>query len=293
MKFGAFMPNWEPFSYNLKWYSEGISTAESLGFDSFFVTDHFMRPGGALSFKAHSTIEAWTLLSYLAARTSTIKIGSCVAPIPLRSPAQLAKIVSTLDVLSNGRIIFGAGAGWDQGEFEAYGSWDSPGIRVEKTREGLELITQLWTKEQIDFNGKFYTAKKAVLEPKPIQKPHPPIWVGSYGIARRMFRIAAETAQGWFPGVSMGATEEVYASGHQMILDRLKSNGKFTFALLGYLKTPGTTTALPPLGTIDEATEKIEAYRKVGCDYFVAMFFPPEKYVELMHRFAKEVMPSF
>lgn len=296
MKFGVLMLNWEPFSYNPKLYFEAATTAEKLDFDSFFVTDHFMRPKGADSLKAHSTIEAWSLLSFLAASTSTIRLGTCVTPVPLRPPAQLAKTIATLDVLSNGRVILGAGAGWDQGEFDAYGSWDSPAVRVDRTREGLALITRLWTEDQVNFTGRFYKAANAVLEPKPIQKPHPPIWIGSYGLAPRMIRVASDLAQGWFPAVSMGATTDIYGSGHRMILDRLKMrerDQKFTFALLGYFKTPGSLTALPALGTIDEAVSKIETYEEEGCEYFVAMFFPQDNYLMLMKKFAVEVVPSF
>ena len=193
-------------------------------------------------------------------------------------------------------VILGAGAGWDQGEFDAYGSWSPPAERVYRAREGLDLMIRLWTQEQVNFNGRFYQATNAVLEPKPIQKPHPPIWVGSYGLAPRMLRVASDVSQGWLPAVSMGATIEIYGSAHRMMLGRLKTKGKdanFTFALLGYFKTPSSVTALPALGTIDEAVSKIEAYRKEGCEYFVSMFFPPEEYLELMRKFAEEVVPSF
>src|SRR5437773_11326064 len=104
----------------------------------------------------------------------------------------LAKIVSTLDLLSNGRTILGVGAGWSQTEFEGYSEWSSNKIRVDKTREGLDLILKLWTQEKVDFKGKLYQAKGAVLDPKPVQKPHPPLLFS--GIGHRMLRMTVEHA---------------------------------------------------------------------------------------------------
>src|SRR5260370_35431132 len=90
----------------------------------------------------------------------------------------LANIVSTVDVISNGRSFLGVGAGWSRREFEAYSEWNEPGVRVAKTEEGLRLILGLWTEDKEEFQGKYYRAKGGVLEPKPIQKPHPPILFG-------------------------------------------------------------------------------------------------------------------
>src|SRR5437879_9551139 len=93
----------------------------------------------------------------------------------------LAKIVSTLDLLSNGRTILGVGAGWSQTEFEGYSEWNSNKIRVDKTREGLDLILKLWTQEKVDFKGKFYHAKGAVLDTKTLQTTHPPLLLAGIG----------------------------------------------------------------------------------------------------------------
>src|SRR5438046_8937054 len=139
-----------------------------------------------------STFETWTALTYLAAKTEKIRLGTLVTPIPFRPPGMLAKTVSTLDLLSNGRTILGVGAGWSQTEFEGYSEWNSNKIRVDKTREGLDLILKLWRQEKDDFKGKFYHAKGAVLEPKPVQKHHPPLLFD--GIGPRMLRTAAAYA---------------------------------------------------------------------------------------------------
>src|SRR3989442_15971956 len=135
-----------------------------------------------------STVETWTALTYLAAKTEKIRLGTLVTPIPFRPPGMLAKTVSTLDLLSNGRTILGVGAGWSRTEFEGYSKWNSNKIRVDKTREGLDLILKLWTQEKVDFKGKFYHANGAVLEPKPVQKPHPPLLFGQEMIRSRWIR---------------------------------------------------------------------------------------------------------
>src|SRR5437867_12972232 len=107
-----------------------------------------------------------TALTYLAAKTEKIRLGTLVTPIPFRPPGMLAKTVSTLDLLSNGRTTLGVGAGWSQTEFEGYSEWNPNKIRLDKTREGVELILKLWTQEKVVVNGKFYHANGAVLDLK-------------------------------------------------------------------------------------------------------------------------------
>jgi len=140
---------------------EAIRIADSLGIDGFVLPDHYMSP------RSNDTLEAWVTLAHLAAVTSHIMLGTLVTPIPLRPPQLLAKIVSTVDVLSEGRSLLGVGAGWWKEEFEAYSKWDNPKVRVEKVDEGVALIKRLWTESKVDFEGKHYRAKGAVLLPSP------------------------------------------------------------------------------------------------------------------------------
>ncbi len=157
---------------NWKQIQTAAIESDQLGYWGFVLPDHYMwgpERGG------DSTFETWTALTYLAAKTEKIRLGTLVTPIPFRPPGMLAKIVSTLDLLSNGRTILGVGAGWSQTEFEGYSEWNSNKIRVDKTREGVDLILKLWTQEKVDFKGIFYHANGAVLDPKPFQKPHPPL----------------------------------------------------------------------------------------------------------------------
>jgi alkanesulfonate monooxygenase SsuD/methylene tetrahydromethanopterin reductase-like flavin-dependent oxidoreductase (luciferase family) len=178
------------------WYNgwslteRAVQLADKLGFWGAVIPDHYMWAEAFGQSQKDSTVESWIALTYLAAKTQKIKLGTIVTPIPFRPPAMLAKMVATMDILSSGRAILGVGAGWSQTEFEGYSTWDGPKTRVDKTREGVELILQLWQKPQVDFKGKYYNAKGAILDPKPIQKPHPPLMFG--GVGTRMLRLAGQ-----------------------------------------------------------------------------------------------------
>ena len=112
--------------------------AEEAGFYGFLSWDHYMLPDSS------ETLDAWSILSYLAGQTSRIKLGTVVTPLPFRPPSQLAKIVSTVDLLSGGRTILGVGAGWHRPEFDGFSEWLPTRERVAQTSEALELITTLW-----------------------------------------------------------------------------------------------------------------------------------------------------
>ena len=136
---------------------------ERLGYDSLWVMDHLM--WGA--FNEGSVFEAWTLLSALAVETQSIKLGPLVGCNSFRNPTLTAKIASTIDIISKGRLIFGYGAGWKEEEYEAYGfPFMDPGTRVNQMREGITLIKKLWTEERTSFQGDFYEAKEIYLPTK-------------------------------------------------------------------------------------------------------------------------------
>src|SRR5579872_5959389 len=187
LKFILQAGNWYP---DWKLIENGVPEGDRLGFWGFVMPDHYMwgeDRGG------NSTLETWIVLTYLAAKTENIRLGTVVTPIPFRPPGMLAKELSTLDILSKGRVVLGVGAGWSQTEFMGYSKWDDARVRVEKTAEGLELILKLWTsKEKVDFKGKYYEAIEAVLDPKPVQKPYPALLFG--GVGKKMLRMAGKYA---------------------------------------------------------------------------------------------------
>jgi len=183
MKFILSLSNWYR---HWELVSAAAIRADELGFWGLAMPDHYLRAQG----RDDATLDSWIGLCHLASKTSAIHVGTMVTPIPFRPPAILAKMVSTVDVISMGRTFLGVGAGWSRREFEAYSEWNEPSVRVAKTEEGLRLILDFWTKDKVEFQGKYYHAIGGVLEPKPIQKPHPPLLFG--GLSRRMLQLAGK-----------------------------------------------------------------------------------------------------
>jgi F420-dependent oxidoreductase-like protein len=201
MQFGLQHPNYN-FDYDGHDASQIIgslknlaTSAENLGFDSFWVMDHFhqISPVGK---QEDPMLEGWTTISVLAGLTSRIKLGTLVTGIIYRHPSVLAKMGATLDVLSKGRLFMGIGAAWNQEESLAYGIPFFPNKeRLLRLEEAIQIIRKMWTEEEpaATFNGKYYQINNAYCNPKPIQKPSPPIMIGGSG-ERYTLKIIAKYA---------------------------------------------------------------------------------------------------
>jgi F420-dependent oxidoreductase-like protein len=172
--------------------------AENTGFDSFWVMDHFHQIP-FVGKPEEPMLEGWTTLSVLAGITTKIKLGTLVTGIIYRHPSVLAKIAATLDILSKGRLFMGMGASYFEGESSAYGitsngSFPSNQERLLRLEEAIQIIRKMWTEEPTaSFNGKYYQIHNAYCNPKPIQKPSPPILVGGSG-ERKTLKIVAKYA---------------------------------------------------------------------------------------------------
>jgi probable F420-dependent oxidoreductase len=167
---------------NAKAWREQARRVESLGYSTLYITDHF---GDQLSPVA--------ALMSAADATSTLRVGSLVFDNDYRHPVVLAKEAATLDLLSDGRLDFGLGAGWLATDYEQTGmTFDPPGTRIERMAEGLEIIKRFFAGGSVSFTGKHYTVAGVEAVPSPVQKPHPPIVLGGGG--RRMLRLAAREA---------------------------------------------------------------------------------------------------
>jgi F420-dependent oxidoreductase-like protein len=153
--------------------------ADAGSWDSIWVYDHFHTvpfPSG------EPTFEAWTTTAALARDTKRVNIGQMVGCNAYRNPALYAKMASTVDVASNGRLYAGLGAGWYEHEWRAYGyPWPELKDRMGAFREATELIYRLWTEDEVEFSGNYYTVDKPINEPKGIRKPHPSFWLGGGG----------------------------------------------------------------------------------------------------------------
>ena len=200
MKFGLQHPNYS-FDYRnhdtsqiVVSLSNLVTRAEMLGFDSFWVMDHFHQIP-IVGKPEEPMLESWTTISVLAGITSKIKLGTMMTGIIYRYPSILAKIGATLDVLSKGRLFMGIGAAWNEEESLAYGiPFPSTKERLSRLEEAIQIIRKMWTDEpSTSFNGKYYQIKNAYCNPKPIQKPSPPIMVGGSG-ERQTLRIVAKYA---------------------------------------------------------------------------------------------------
>ena len=162
--------------------------AEKSGYDSFWCSDHLFLDDKS---EELNCMEAWTLLAALAARTTKIRLGTMVTCNSYRPPQLLAKIAATIDMISNGRLIFGYGAGWKKIEYEAYG-YPFPPVqtRMDQMEEAIQIIQLLWTEPKASFEGVHYKIKDAIAAPKPVQKPYPPILIGGDGEKRTLKAVA-------------------------------------------------------------------------------------------------------
>ncbi len=189
------------------------AAAEGLGFDSVWLCDHFLTlapdayaqdagvnpgaAGGAPAARRGSMplLECWTALSALARDTTRLRLGTSVLCHSYRPPSVLAKMAATLDVISDGRLDLGLGAGWFEAEYAAYGiPFPKTSVRIAQLDEGVEVIRRMWTEPAATFHGAHYAIDGAVCDPPPVQRPHPPIWIGGEG--DRVHRVAARAADG-------------------------------------------------------------------------------------------------
>ena len=179
-----------------------IQRAEKDGFDSFWVMDHFYQ------LPIHGSdeepfLDAWTVLPTLAAVTSRIRLGAMVSPVGYRNPSLLARMGASLDHISKGRMNFGFGAGGYKPEYKAYGLEfiEKGSIRLAQMKEALELILGLWSNPRFTFHGKYFHVEDVILEPKSLQKPHPPVLIGGVGpkITLRMIAEIGDACNLWGP----------------------------------------------------------------------------------------------
>jgi probable F420-dependent oxidoreductase len=210
MQFGVY---YFPTEYGID-IAELAQALEARGFESLFVCEHTHIPasrrtpfpgGGALPKRYAHTLDPFVALSFAAAATRRLKIGTGVCLVPQHDPIVLAKAVASLDLLSGGRVLFGIGAGWNAEEMENHGA--RYGTRFKLMRERVLAMRQLWTEEEAEFHGAFVDFDKVWQHPKPTQKPHPPILLG--GETDHTLRRIVEFGDGWLPRTRGGFDAKV------------------------------------------------------------------------------------
>lgn len=258
--------------------------ADELGYDSAFGFDHFFPivtdPGGAC-------LEGWTLLSALAAQTRRLRVGLLVTGNTYRNPAVLAKMAATVDHVSNGRLILGLGAGWFELEHTAFDiPYYTAGQRARRLVEAVELMKLLFTQERTNYQGRYYTITDAPFEPKPVQKPHPPILIGGMG-PRVIQPLAARHANIWHFFVREGGLEGVR-----------KACTDFDAVCQKVGRDPAevqksVSLRFPLLSRPSaEIVQRVKGLRDAGVRYFILSLFENLD-AGLVRRFATEVMPEF
>ena len=200
--------------------AETALKAEEIGIESIWVPDHMLN---AQKGEREKSLESWTTLTALASIVKKVELFHTTLCQGFRYPAVLAKMCATLDDISNGRFRFALGAGWFEREFLAYGvPWDSDhDTRIDRAREQIEIIKSLWTQPTTNYRGRFYEIIDGILEPKPIQKPHPPIWWG--GVSEKSRQLAADLADGWLMD---SCTIPQAEANIQDMKQRLEANGR-------------------------------------------------------------------
>ena len=268
-------------------YSELQQTwleADELGYESAFGFDHFFP---IVTDPTGPCLEGWTLLSALAAQTKRLKVGLLVTGNTYRNPAVLAKMAATVDHVSNGRLILGLGAGWFELEHRAFDiPYYTAGQRARRLVEAVELIKLLFTQERTTYNGKYYTITDAPFEPKPIQKPHPPILIGGMG-PRVIQPLAARHADIWHFFVRDGGVEAVR-----------KTCADFDTVCQQVGRNPAavqkSVSLRPPLleRPSAEIIQQVKDLQQAGVQYFILSLFENLDR-QLIRRFATEVLPEF
>ncbi len=268
---------------NVEHITGAIIEADRLGFDAALMPDHYMwGPEVGHSMRnPYRTLETWTTLTYLAGKTRQIRLGTLVTPLSFRHPGVLAKRLSTLDVLTGGRVVLGVGAGWSRVEFEGYSEWLDAGKRVDKTHEALDIMLRLWTEPEVTHKSRLYSIEGAVLDPKPVQKPYPKLLFGSQG--DRMLRLTGRYGNICFiPPWAGHRASEIMGK----VRDAAEEAGRLDDIefMLGDMGSGAYDSG--------EYARRIEAWAEAGAEY-AAVSFPREGFREHMRLFVEDVLPSF
>lgn len=272
---------------------------DALGFDSAWVFDHFLP---IFSDPTGPCLESWTSLSALAMVTQNVRLGVLVTGNTYRHPAVLAKMATTLDVISQGRLILGLGAGWFELEHTTYGlPFPSVRERLQRLEEALTMITRLWTEERVTFAGRHYQLTDAFLNPRPVQLPHPPILVGASG-EQIALDIVARHADIW----NSFGSPEVFQRKIAVLTEHCRKIGRNPDTIEKSVLLQMTLTDDPEAtrraleneswgmlaGSPAEIQRQIRRYVDVGVTHLIISLAAPYDYTAL-HRFAAEVAPAF
>lgn len=259
--------------------------AEELGFDFVSASDHLHGE--------QPSYETWTMLSWIAAATSRLRVATRVLAVPYRSPAVLAKMAETLDRLSGGRLILGLGGGYSDEEFRAFGlGTPTPRDKVDGMQEAIRIIRGLWSEPSLRFQGRLYHTDGAQVAPKP--EHHIPIWLGTYG--NRALAVTGRLADGWIPSLGFAPPEQV-APLRDRVLEAARGAGRraedITCVYNVAVRVDERADPQPSTvsGSPDAVVERLRGFLGLGFTAFNLMPDGPGK-DEQAERLAREVMPA-
>ena len=282
--------------------------AEELGLDSVWVYDHVHN----VPVPAHEAVfECWTTMAALAQATSRIRLGQMVSCAGYRNPAMVAKITSTIDVISGGRLDSGIGAGWYDQEYRAYGyDFPSAADRIRMLRETVEIVTLMWSEADATYEGRHFSVAGAQCDPKPLQSPRPPVWIGGGGGPPPPPGVARHAGPSHFPGKPPEwAPNRAAAPPHCDAVGRDPSEITMTWSPEVFIRTDedeivrgGTRSFWGEeftswrdgnlVGTPEQVCEKLDEYRRLGCGGIVPWCadYPEDETLRLL---ATQVAPEF
>ncbi len=314
MRFGTFVPQgWKmdlvgiPDERQWGHIHETARAIEGDGWDSLWVYDHFhTHPIVA----QESTFEAWSLMAALAVATERVRIGQMCTCVPYRPASLLGKIAVSVDAISGGRLDVGIGAGWSHKEFAAYGyDYPSDGTRLDMLEEAAQVLKAMWTEDEAYFEGEHYTLAGAITRPKPIQRPHPPLWIAGGG-EKRTLRIVAKYGD----YANFGSDLDSFVHKSNVLADHCKAVGRDyqeigrTIHLMSVIgqdradldaklevaaRRRGSTAAEFEeehfVATIEQAVDEVGRFRQAGCAEMILYFYDIGE-GDSQELFANEVM---
>jgi probable F420-dependent oxidoreductase len=282
MKIGFALPNIGPVG-SADALSKVATRAEALGYESLWTIDRLLwpvkpqtpypaTPDGQLPEAYQYSLDPLDTLTFAAAQTKTIGLGTSVLDIPYYNPVMLARRLTTIDRLSNGRLRLGLGLGWSKDEMEAAGT--SLAHRGEKADEFLQVLKAIWTRNPVEFHGKFYHLPKSYLNHKPVQRPHPPIYMAAF--APRALKRAATLADGWNPvAIPVDGMTQMFSSIKQMAKAAGRDASSLKMLVRAHLEIhhkPLGKERVIFTGTLDEIKEDVAACQRIGAH---ELFFDP------------------
>lgn len=296
---------------------ELVKLCEDLDYNTLWVADHLTMG------ENHRIWEGWTIFASLVNTTSRIRMGTAMLNVLHRNPALLAKMAATFDVISGGRLDFGVGAGWHETELKEYNlPWfDRPQERIQFLRETIEIAKKMWTEDRPTYSGRFFQIRDAYCEPKPIQKPHPPIWIGGGG-EKLLLRLVAQLADGWdipatspesyshkvevlrnhckevgtnFDHIERSIDTNIIISQDPAMVNKVREWYNWLRGLqseVASLKPAINVENLFIIGSVSQCTKRIEEYAKAGVQRFKFYFFDYPS-LESATIIGKEIIPCF